>query len=946
VTRALFPLFLLLALIAAASAWAAPAIYFDSAKPSWYDASLLPNQYKVVVAPEYGRVNFTFSQTNNNALTPTLTWWVATNYTVYGGKALVLDVTYSSAVQRVTLTLQPATGSTLYPIAVAVYIYTTAAATLSPSYDYMQLIYTDGTSQTIGFSGTTAANVWTRLTAYVNASKPVSQIVVSNSLSASYILRYRIYIEYSGLRALTYSLTDSAVTVSMPRLFNATLQYWVARFSKPVVAISPAVSLFLDEAHGTATGSYTAALASYSYVYTLAQSYVLALLDGSLNALASSTGSGKVTVASDVEVAYIKLNSTLLYGAALLNNTVLAPPQSGVSAVTFTVQDFGAGFQILQVSDLQGRIVGSGLIGSTGQVALNLTPYASYMITVCKPGLCKSVGLVTISSANIQLTVMPSIPAVSPPSWVSVAYDHSAKALRVNVSCASPPCTVSVFKSVVWYNSWQMRLPVSLKQGWNLVFLRKSSTVSASGLWAYVNASSWSEIRFGDESGLPEKFLPYSIIWSNSTHAQVLVYAPQAGTYYLYWQSQVQVPDASIPHPFVTRGSGWYALAFDGSSTFVRFTDNLINRLVYQGAFTLLLWMTPQSRSDMVVVSYAGGLPTATPTGYVPLIHTLSSGTLRVAMWNGAIRSVSTGYVEKPVALAYVLNYTRSTNTLNITLYVDGVKVGSSVSTGAPWNNIDYSAPSTIYNVIGTGYASTGWGFPGAGYYYYKGTISRVLLYSRPLSGSEILQIYNTPGTPPAGLILRYEGDPRYIYDLNWDGWVDWQDLSGNGNHATLYNFHARGSFVNAPQKQPSAMLVISDTCTQQLCSGTVYSEDPFFTVIVSDASGRQAQVSTGLSVPLWSSPLGTVVSTVGRALNLDAFGVNVNDLVIVLIGLAAIYLGFTFRNWELAVLAFGIWLTLGTLLLGGSGRLVLPGLSLALVGAALSYMLRREQQP
>jgi len=31
---------------------------------------------------------------------------------------------------------------------------------------------------------------------------------------------------------------------------------------------------------------------------------------------------------------------------------------------------------------------------------------------------------------------------------------------------------------------------------------------------------------------------------------------------------------------------------------------------------------------------------------------------------------------------------------------------------------------------------------------------------------------------------------------------------------------------------------------------------------------------------------------------------------------------------------------------LGGSGRLVLPGLSLALVGAALSYMLRREQQP
>jgi hypothetical protein len=88
------------------------------------------------------------------------------------------------------------------------------------------------------------------------------------------------------------------------------------------------------------------------------------------------------------------------------------------------------------------------------------------------------------------------------------------------------------------------------------------------------------------------------------------------------------------------------------------------------------------------------------------------------------------------------------------------------------------------------------------------------------------------------------------------------------------------------------------------------------------------------------------VVSTLGKAVNLDAFGVNVNDLVVLLVGLAAMYLGFTYRNWELAVLAFGAWLTLGTLLLGGSGRLILPGLSLALVGAALSYMLRRESQP
>jgi hypothetical protein len=221
-----------------------------------------------------------------------------------------------------------------------------------------------------------------------------------------------------------------------------------------------------------------------------------------------------------------------------------------------------------------------------------------------------------------------------------------------------------------------------------------------------------------------------------------------------------------------------------------------------------------------------------------------------------------------------------------------------------------------------------------------------VRIYNRALSSTEITALYQGSSNPTDGLVLRLAADPRYLYDVNWDGYVDWVDLSGNGNHATLYNFHARGSLINAPQKQPATMLVISQTCNQQLCSYTVNSEDPFFTVIVNDSSGKTAQASTGLSAPIWQSPLGTVVSALGRTMNLDAFGVNVNDLVVLLVGLAAIYLGFTYRNWELAVLVFGLWLTFGTLLLGGSGRLVLPGLSLALVGAALSYMLRREQQP
>jgi len=318
------------------------------------------------------------------------------------------------------------------------------------------------------------------------------------------------------------------------------------------------------------------------------------LLDDSLSTVLSvDTGGGAFVAWGDFS--YVKVGSQLYYVKPLSAGSAVAlQPPSNPSSITFTIQDFGAGYQALLAYDQQGRLAASAPITALGQAALNLTPYASYVLQVCKPGLCKAVGLVTISSSNIQLTVMPSIPAVKPPSWVSASYDYANKQLVVNVSCASPPCAVSVRK------------------------------VLANG----------------------------------------------------------------------------------------------------------------------------------TQVGFAQL------------------------------------------------------------------------------------------------------------------------------------------------------------------------------------------------ACNAQLCGYALSAEDPFFLVTAQDASGKTAQASTGLSVPLWQSPLGSIVNTLGKTLNLDAFGVNVNDLVIVLVGLAAIYLGFTFRNWELAVLAFGIWLTLGTLLLGGSGSLVLPGLSLALVGAALSYMLRREQQP
>jgi hypothetical protein len=724
----------------------------------------------------------------------------------------------------------------------------------------------------------------------------------------------------------------SSGTVSLPKPSGYTVLQYIARAPQGYyIVTNSSTPEYLDEAYalGSATAlQVTFVQPSWKAVYTLAQRYVFSVLNSSSIAVGTVTvASGKyfvfVAKADPAQNCYLKLNSSLLYSAALLNNTSLAPPQAGTATITFSVQDFGAGYQVLQVSDLQGRLAGSGLIGSTGQVALNLTPYASYMLQVCKPGACKSVGLVTISSSNIQLTVMPSVPAVNPPSWASASYDYSAKALRVNVSCASPPCTVRIYKSVTWYNYWQMRLPVVLSQGWNLVFLRKSSAVSASGMWAHINASSWSEIRFGDASGLPEKFLPHSIIWSNSTHAQVLVYAPAAGTYYLYWQSQVQVPYVNITNPLIQCVNSRCGLSFDGVDDYAYVPDSPTLKGMH--AVTVAAWVAVKARKTGGIVSKWSAWTPGTGGSYILWLTGLGGAEWGVVTVSGYAYTAQT----TPLSLGRWYHAVGVYDGSQIMLYLDGTMPVPAVAvTGAIAN--------TTHPLYVGRYSAS----------YANVLIGEVRVYNCPLSATEISQIYQGASNPTSGLVLWLVADPRYLYDVNWDGYVDWQDLSGNGNHAQLVNFHARGSFANAPQRQPSNMLVITQTCNQQLCSYTVNSEDPYFTVVVTDSSGRTAQASTGLSVPLWQSPLGSVVAAIGKALNLDALGVNVNDLVIVLVGLAVMYLGFTFRNWELAVLTFGAWLTLGTLLLGGSGRLVLPGLSLALVGAALSYMLRREQQP
>jgi hypothetical protein len=440
--RVRLALLLLLALPLALAA-AAPVFYFDSSTPSWYNTNLQANTLLVTMAPEYGKANFTLTQTNNYGYTPTVTWAVATDQYIYGGKSLSVEVAFSSAVQSGSITLTPAAGTTLYPIAVSVWVYATADVSLSSC--YLRYTYSDGTTQTFYFSGTTTANAYTQGLAFTNATKPVTQIYVYYYTSSNYFLKFKLYIEYSAPRLFLYTISGTTVTVNAPLLFNATFMYFVARFPKPIVTASGGTA-FLDELYGTATGTYAVTLASYVYVYTLAQRYTVTLYDAAMVQLASATGSGKVTVASDVAPVYVKLNATLFYSATAINNSVLNPPSSGTSSITFQIQDYGQNYEVLKAYDLQGRLVHSSQIDTLRNAVLNLTAYASYQLALWKPGVERAFGTLTISQSNYVITLLPTVPMSIPANAIQAWYNQSDANFYVVVNCSNPPCTVLLRK--------------------------------------------------------------------------------------------------------------------------------------------------------------------------------------------------------------------------------------------------------------------------------------------------------------------------------------------------------------------------------------------------------------------------------------------------------------------------------------------------------------------
>ncbi|MEM3549225.1 MAG: hypothetical protein QXJ23_09510 [Thermofilum sp.] len=520
-------------------------------------------------------------------------------------------------------------------------------------------------------------------------------------------------------------------------------------------------------------------------------------------------------------------------------------------------------------------------------------------------------------------------------------------------------------------------LPVALNQGWNLVFLKKSSTPSASGMWAYVTVTDWSQIRFGDSTGSPSNYLPYSIIWSNSTHAQVLVSAPQPGTYYLYWQNQIQVPAVNITHPFYACYSNICGVRFNGINQYAKgwvaknwFTTNASSVVwqfyVFPNQTLGESWLTPTSSGFQVLQGQLasdpsfGGLvlyvPSGTPRGYIAsasfptgisgkteiIVTARASGStasIRIEVYDNSGSLVSSVTRSVNVSSSYIhyltdpfIAYPNKQYTVKLayqgggSLYVSTVRMvhllGSVgydtsvhntyiysantysyvISTSGSISLLTYYNPfagrlqtvtSTVNNTLQALYSNTSLvqsksyssglrqinsyimiGYPW-GFFY--GLTTKALGYNRSLTASEVSAV-NTGAVPSNGLLFYFVADPRYLYDINWDGQVDWQDLSGNGNHVTFYNFHSRGSFTGSVMNVYAYFVTGSPKINVYYVSGsgkTTITWVPFGALVtVKDQNGNTVYSGYGQGLPLSLS-----LSPGTYTVTMSAGGSMLNDL-------------------------------------------------------------------
>lgn len=201
----------------------------------------------------------------------------------------------------------------------------------------------------------------------------------------------------------------------------------------------------------------------------------------------------------------------------------------------------------------------------------------------------------------------------------------------------------------------------------------------------------------------------------------------------------------------------YYALSFDGDDYILVHHSSSFETFNNGATWEVLINPSNLSSADRILFKKAGSF-------YIELERAFT-GYIRANLWyNGTNYPISAGIAAEEAKTQHIVIVveTDATNGATVKLYINGEL--KSTKTNANVRGIDVST-NDMYVFSG---------FEGKGY------IAR--MWNRPLSNSEVQQIYADPLNPPQdGLVLWYAPDS---VDTAQNKWLD---KSGNGNDGQIY---------------------------------------------------------------------------------------------------------------------------------------------------------------
>lgn len=225
-------------------------------------------------------------------------------------------------------------------------------------------------------------------------------------------------------------------------------------------------------------------------------------------------------------------------------------------------------------------------------------------------------------------------------------------------------------------------------------------------------------------------------------------------------------------------GSPNSAYHFDGSTSYI---STLFGGPMGQSSRSISFWAKTNSSANMMAIAYGDANGNG---GCFDAEYNLSCSGVGIDVSNGAdMRGNNSVHDNQWHNIIIIMDSTLSTTIDNISIYIDGV-----LQPGITCSVLNSSATvSTVANnpfVIGKDFTSVR---------YFDGDIDDILVYNRPLTTTEVSQIFNATPTMSGcadistGLIAHYD----FTGNAN--------DLSGNGNNGTVYGANlAADRFGNA----------------------------------------------------------------------------------------------------------------------------------------------------